>query len=118
MKTALLLEIVPAFHGDLTGVEFAFAAVTGFVGALLLARGLTSVSPAEIVKVPKRVDWQDKVPDWQREQVDQHPDDVTNAVRGDDNEDRGKPENQGKENKWDDRRCGVFYSRFDRYRNC
>lgn len=117
MKTPLLLEIVPALHGDLAGVEFTFAAVAAFVGTLLFTCGLSGVSPGEIVKVPECVDWEDEVPYRQREEVDQHPDNVADTVGSDDDENSGQTQNQCEEDKWDDW-CGcVFDTCFDRNGN-
>lgn len=75
-ETTLLLEIAPALHGDLAAVELAILVVAAFVGARNGASCLSRVAPAEIVKVPEGVGWEDEVPDWEGEEVDQHPEDV------------------------------------------
>lgn len=89
METTLLLKIVPTLHGDLAGIKFTFTTVAALVSALCFAFSFAGVSPAEIVKVPECVDRQNKVPDWQGEEVDQHPDNVAYTVGGDDDEDSG-----------------------------
>ena len=68
-----------------------------------LASGLSSVTPAEIVKVPVGVDGEHEVPDREREEVDEHPEDVDGAVGCDDDEDTGETEDEDEE---DERDCG------------
>lgn len=88
-KSALLFKVAPALHGDFAGVEFALSPVAILVRALDVTGSLTRVSPGEIVKVPEGVHWQDEVPDWEREQVDQHPQDIGETVCGDDDQHSG-----------------------------
>lgn len=88
-QASLLLEIAPALHGDLGGVELAVLVVAALVGAGLGARRLSRVAPAEIVEVPEGVGGQDEIPHGQGDQIDDHPEDVDEAVRGDDDEDTG-----------------------------
>lgn len=110
----LALEIAPALHRDLTTVKFAFAvAVSRTFGPLLLAGGKTRVAPAEIVEVPVGVGWEYEVPDWEGEEVDEHPEDVAEAVGSDDDEDAGETEDEGEEdegNEWGGR---VFCCGFE-----
>lgn len=70
----LLLELAPSLHRDFTAVELALVLNTRLLR--LLACRLASISPREVVELPVRVDWEHKIPDWQRNKVDQHPDDV------------------------------------------
>lgn len=86
-KSALLFEVAPALHGDFAGVEFALAGVSMLVRALHVACGLARVTPGEIVEVPEGVDRENEIPDWEGEQVDQHPQHVGETVCGDDDQD-------------------------------
>lgn len=79
-QTTLLLEITPSLHGDLTRVKLTITTVTSSISLGVLASSLTSVTPREVVEVPEGIDWQNQVPDWKREQVDQHPEDVDWSV--------------------------------------
>jgi hypothetical protein len=95
-KSALRLEISPSLHRDFAGVELSLATMTGLVRFLgVFAGGLTRVSPGEVVEVPEGVDWKDEVPDGEREQVDQHPEDVGQAVGGDDDENSRQTKDEG-----------------------
>ena len=76
----LLLELAPSFHGDLAGIELSFVFDACFLG--FLAGGLARVAPGEIVEFPECVGWKDEVPDWEGDEVDQHPDYVGPAVGG------------------------------------
>ncbi len=73
-----LLEFAPSLHRNLRAVELAFVFNTRFLG--LLTSCLSSITPGEVVEFPEGVNWEDKVPDWEGEQVDEHPDDVRPAV--------------------------------------
>lgn len=66
--------------------------MTAFTGALLLAADLARVAPAEVVEVPVRVGGEHQVPDGEREEVDEHPEDVGDAVGGDDDEEARETE--------------------------
>ena len=70
----LLLKLTPSLHRDLRTVELTLVFNTRFLG--LLASCLPSITPGEVVKFPEGVHWEDKVPDWEGEKVDEHPDDV------------------------------------------
>ena len=67
----LPLELGPALHGDLAAVELAHVLDTGLLR--LLAGGLPRLAPREVVELPEGVGGQDKVPDRERKQVDEHP---------------------------------------------
>jgi hypothetical protein len=54
-------EVVPSPHSDLAAVELALILQTGLLR--LLTSRLTCVTPAEVVKLPEGVSWEDKVPD-------------------------------------------------------
>ena len=86
-EAALLLEVAPSLHRDLGAVELAVFVVAALVGACDGACGLSRVSPTEVIEVPEGVGGEDEVPNRQRKEVDQHPEDVDNAMRGDDDED-------------------------------
>jgi hypothetical protein len=72
-EATLLLEVAPPLHRDLAAIELAVLVVTAFVGACNCACRLSSVTPTEVVKVPEGVSREDEVPDWQGEEIDQHP---------------------------------------------
>lgn len=96
-QAPLLLEIPPPLHGDLAAVELAVLVVPALVGAGLGARRLPRVAPGEVVEVPEAVGRQDEVPDGQGDEVDDHPEDVDEAVGGDDDEDAGEAEDEEEE---------------------
>lgn len=73
-QTTFLLKLAPSLHGDLGAVEFTLVLNTSLLR--LLTRSLSSISPREVVKFPECVGRKDKIPEWEREQVDQHPNDV------------------------------------------
>ena len=64
------VEEIPSGVRTITGVA---TSVTAFVGACNCACRLSSVTPTEVVKVPEGVSREDEVPDWQGEEIDQHP---------------------------------------------
>lgn len=109
----LLLKVAPPLHGDLTAVEFAVALVAAFARAALLARRLPRVAPAEVVEVPVGVRGQDEVPDGEGEEVDEHPEDVGDAVGGDDDEGAGQAEDEGQKDEGDKGGGGVGDGGFD-----
>ena len=76
-------------HDNLARVELSFFGMSAFAGALLLASCLTCVTPTEVVEMPECIGGQDQVPDWERQQIDQHPHNVGDAVGCDDDEDTG-----------------------------
>lgn len=117
-ESTLLLEIVPALHGDLAGIEFTLAGVAALVVATDLAVGLSGVAPGEVVEVPEGVRGQDEVPDRQTKQIDQHPEHVAEAVGGDDDEDAGKTEDESQEDEWDDWSCCVCDGSLDGEGDC
>ena len=53
------------------------------------------------------VEWQDKVPDGEGHEVNEHPAQVSDFAGSDDDEDGGDAENDGEENKGDDRLYGA-----------
>jgi hypothetical protein len=117
-EAALLLEVAPPLHRDLAAVEFAVLVMPAFVGACDCPCRLSSVTPTEVVKVPERVGWEDEVPDWQGEEVDQHPCDVYQSVGGDDDEDTGETEHEDQEDEGNGRYWRVCESRFESDGDC
>lgn len=61
---------------------------------------LPSFSPREIVKVPERVQRQDKIPYRQGQQVNQHPEHVDDFARRDENEDGGQTKDSAEKHDW------------------
>lgn len=104
-QSALTLKLGPALHSNLAAIKLALVFVASFPG--LPVRRLSGVAPGEIVKLPERVGWEHKVPDGQRNQVDQHPKDIRPAVRCDDDQDRWQTENQGEQDERDDLRRRI-----------
>lgn len=100
LASLVTLKLGPSFHRNLAAVEFTLILDSSLLH--LLVRGLSSITPREIVKLPERVGGQDKVPNREGDQVDQHPDDVRPRVSSDNDKDRGETENQSKQNKRDD----------------
>jgi hypothetical protein len=112
-EATFLLEVAPPLHRDLAAVELAVLIVTAFVGACDCSCRLSSVTPTEVVKVPERVGWEDEIPDWQGEEVDQHPRYVDESVCGDDDEDTGQTENENQEDERNGRRWSGCESGFE-----
>jgi hypothetical protein len=88
-ESALLLEVAPPLHRDLAAVELAVLVVPAFVGACDCSCRLSSVAPTKVVEVPERVCGEDEVPNWQGEEIDQHPRYVDESMCGDDDKDTG-----------------------------
>ena len=113
MESAILFKVDPAPHGDLAGVKFAIPAMPGLVSTFRLSSSLPRVTPREIVKVPERVHRQHEVPNGKREQVNEQPHDIAQAMGSYDDEHSGQPQDQSQE---DERHCrsnGVRDSRND-----
>ena len=62
-EAALLLEVAPPLHRNLATVELAVLVVAALVGTGNRACRLSGVAPAEVVKVPEGVGWENEVPD-------------------------------------------------------
>jgi len=97
-QPALLLEFVPSLHCNLGAVELSLVFNTCFLG--LLARSLAGISPGEVIELPERVRWENEVPDWEREQVDEHPDDIRPAVGRDNDKNGRETKDQSQKYKW------------------
>ena len=61
--------------------------MTRLAGTFLLASHFACVAPGEVVEMPISVGGEDQVPDGEREEVDEHPEDVGEFVGCDDDED-------------------------------
>lgn len=92
----LAFKLSPALHGDLGAVEFAL--VLAVAALLRIAFRLPRIAPRKVVKFPKGVGWQHKVPDRQRHKVDEHPYYVDPRVCGDDNQHAGETKDQAEQN--------------------
>lgn len=64
----------------------------------LVSRNLACLTPREVVKVPECISREDKVPDGERKEVDEHPADIGHLARGDNDQQTRKTENDGKKN--------------------
>lgn len=85
-------EITPSFHRDLSAIKLAL----GIAMPLIFFAGrLAGIAPTEIVEFPERVGWQNKVPNWEGDEVDQHPEDVDESVCSDDDQYTRKTQDQG-----------------------
>lgn len=112
-EAPLLLEVAPPLHGDLAAVELAVTVVATLVSAGNGACGLSSVAPTEVIEVPEGICGEDEVPDWERDEVDQHPGDVDPSVRGDDDEDTGETKDEYEKDQRDGRGWCVCEGRLD-----
>lgn len=112
-QASFLFEDIPVLHDNLARVELPFLGMASFAGALLLSHGLTCVTPAEVVKVPEGIGGKDQVPNWERQQVDSHPEDVGDSVSCDDDEDTRKTKDEREEDQRDDWRLGSSDGSFD-----
>jgi hypothetical protein len=61
-------------------------------------------SPGEIIEVPERVHWKDKIPDGECRKVNKHPKYVNNLSCGNQDEDSGESDDGKEEHEWD----GLF----------
>lgn len=66
---AVALPVSPALHRDVARVESAFLGAVVVPGAGFFAFDLSRLAPRKVVHVQVCVERQDKVPDWQREQL-------------------------------------------------
>jgi hypothetical protein len=91
-RPPISLKLSPSLHGNLAAVEFALIFDAGLF-RLFIGR-LSRVTPRKVVKLPERVHWKNKVPDRERQEVDKHPHDVGPRMRRNDDQHRGKTQNQ------------------------
>lgn len=112
-EATFLLKVAPPLHGNLRAIEFTIFIVTALVGTCHGASSLSSITPAEVVEVPEGVGREDEIPDWQREKVDEHPEDVDQAMRGDNNKNTRQTENEYKEDQGNGRGRGIGESRLE-----
>ena len=63
-------------------------------------------TPRKVIHVPESVRGQNKVPDWQRAEIDQHPSDVGDLSRRNDDQQTGQTKNKGEQDQRHDRLCG------------
>lgn len=112
LHTLVALEFGPSLHRNLAAVKLSLALVMAALA--LVAICLTGFTPREVIKLPESIGWEDKVPDGEGQEVDEHPDDIGPRVRGDNNENTGKTENETEKHQRDDLRWLVD----DRRDNC
>jgi hypothetical protein len=105
-------EVMPPSHRDLATVKLSFVLKTPFLS--FLASCLSSVSPTEVVKLPVRVGWQYKVPDWQRKKINKHPRYIRPSVSSEHNQDCRQTENERKKDQRNNRSGGMRYASFNR----
>jgi len=98
----LLLKLSPSLHRDLRAVKLAVRVVVS--PTLRVSGRLARVSPGEVVELPERVHREDKVPDGEGEEIDEHPGDVGPAVRREHDQNRRKTKNQRQQHERDDLR--------------
>lgn len=87
-----MLKIGPSLHGNLTAVELALSIVVTSLG--LLTSRLASITPREVVELPISIGWQDEVPNWEGEEVDEHPCNIRDAMGGQNDENARETKNQ------------------------
>lgn len=97
--TALLLKVAPALHGDLRAVEFTLCCAVSLV---LLTGRLAGFTPGEVIELPERVCWQNEIPNWQRQQIDEHPQDVDETMGSDHDQNTWETKNQGEQDERND----------------
>ena len=114
LQPSLLLKIPPPLHSNLTRIKLPIRLMPArLLPPLLLPHKLPSITPREVVEVPVGVARQDQVPDGEGEEIDAHPEDVGEAVGGDDDEDAGEADDEGEEDEGDGWGRGVSYCCFD-----
>lgn len=95
LRTLISLKFSPSLHGNLAAVEFSFA--LSVAAALLITIRFAGFTPREVVKLPEGIDREDKVPNGERQEVDEHPNDVGPRVCGDDDENTRETKNETQE---------------------
>ena len=90
----ILFKLGPSLHHNAARIEFT---VLVSVIVPLVSGNLTRLTPREVVKVPECVGWEDKVPDGEGEKVDEHPADVRNLARGNDDQQTRKTKDNSQE---------------------
>lgn len=95
LRTLISLKLGPSLHRNLAAVKFSLALTVA--AALLIAIRFASFTPREVVKLPEGIDWENKIPNGERQEVDEHPDDVRPRVCGDDDENTRETKNETQE---------------------
>lgn len=83
-RALVAFEFGPSLHGNLAAVKLTLILEACLFR--LFTSCLSSLAPWEVIKFPESISRQDKVPDWQCQQVDKHPNNIGPGVCGDDNE--------------------------------
>lgn len=67
--------------------------------AILLgvASRLSRITPGEVVELPEGVGGENKIPDGERAEINDHPDDVRPGMRGNNDKHTWKTQNQGEQ---------------------
>lgn len=110
LPAPLPLEFSPPLHDDMARIKLSL--LITMIG-LLITRNLSRLTPTKVIEMPECVGREDKVPNWQREEVDDHPSDVGDLARGDDDEQAWKTKNDTEEDQGDESRFGAIDSRAD-----
>lgn len=100
LHTLVALEFGPSLHRNLAAVKLSLALVVAALA--LIAIRLAGFTPREVIKLPESIGWEDKVPDRERQEVDEHPDDIGPRVRRDNDENTGKTKNETQKHQRDD----------------
>lgn len=95
LRTLISLKLSPSLHCNLATVKLSLA--LSVAAALLIAIRFASFTPREVVKLPEGIDREDKVPNGERQEVDEHPNDVGPRVRSDDDENTRETKNETQE---------------------
>ena len=82
-----LLIVVPAFERNTASIERTICIAMSF--AFGFTCDLAGLSPRKVVEMPVGVNWQDEVPDWECTEVDEHPSNVNQLARRQQNKDGG-----------------------------
>lgn len=109
IPSSLTLKLGPFLHDDVRRVKFSL--LVSMV-TFPLTSDLSRLTPREIVEMPECVCGQDKVPNGEGKEIDEHPANVGDFARGDDDEETGQTKDDGKK---DERNDGVPRTLNDRF---
>lgn len=100
------LPIHPSLHRDVRRIESSFFGAVS-VCAFDFSGDLARRAPREVVHVEEGVGWEDEVPDRKRTEVDEHPTEVGETARGDDDQDGRNTEDESEKDERDGRFDGT-----------
>ena len=90
----LFLPFVPSL--ELHGIGIKHAVLLTMIMTTNLALNFSSLAPREIIEMPKGVYREDKIPNGKGEEVNDHPTEIHDLARGDEDKESRETENRRK----------------------